>query len=323
MKLYGLPPNAWLPLVQSRYRRLDTFWSEFINQTLRLLRLPHVFRLTTVGIETNNTCNLKCAHCPTNTTMQRAKGFMSWQLFQNIIDQNPGIKRVYLTNWGEPLLHPQLVEMIDYAHQKGKLTALTTNATILDESTSRQLIQAGLNILKISIDGGEESFEKVRGFAYQTLEKNVLNFVKLRNALGAQTWIEASMLVFEETLPHIEQFFNLWKNRVDYVHLQPKFFTFKRKKMTACRDLWRILVVLWDGTVVPCCADAEGELTLGNATTDSLEDIFKGARMTFLRRAHLRGDLSGLLCEKCLPYFTDYHISVKRAKQLKLNQSQD
>lgn len=318
MKLDQLPPNSWLSLLQARYRRLNILWPEVINQTFRWLRLPYVYRLTTVGLEPNNTCNLKCTHCPTNTTMQRPKGLMSWHLFQDIIDHNPRIKRIYLTNWGEPLLHPQLVEMVAYAHQKGKFTALTTNATLLNESVSRQLLEAGLDLLKISIDGSPEVFERVRGFAYQTLEKNVLNFVKIRNSLQAKTRIEASMLVFQETRPHIEEFFNLWQKRVDYVHLQPKFFTFKRRRTTACRDLWRILVVLWEGTVVPCCADMEGELILGQAANHSLENIFKGPQMTSLRRAHLRKNLSGLLCEKCLPYFTDYHLSLKQLKKLKL-----
>lgn len=321
MKLIRWPANSWLSLLQARYRRVNILWPDIINQFFRWLRLPYVYRLTTVGLETNNTCNLQCAHCPTNTTMQRSKGLMPWPLFQDIIDRNPQVKRIYLTNWGEPLLHPQLEAMVAYAHQKGKFTALTTNATLLNEKVSRGLLQAGLDLLKISIDGSPQVFEKVRGFSYQILEKNVLDFLKLRNDLKTKTKIEASMLVFPETLPHIETFFSLWQNRIDYVHLQPKFFTFQRQKITPCRDLWRILVVLWEGTVVPCCADIEGKLSLGQATNQSLESIFKGPRMTSLRRAHLQKNLSGLLCEKCLPYFTDYHLSLKQLRKLKLNPS--
>lgn len=315
-----LAPNSYLPLLKSRFGRLDILGAEVLNQFFRLIRSPRVFRLTTVGIETNNTCNLHCSHCPTNTSMRRSKGIMSWELYRQIIDLNPGLKRVYLTNWGEPLLHPQIIDMINYAHQKRKLIAITTNATLLDENTSQRLIQAGLDIIKISIDGGPKIFEKIRGFSYQRVEKNIINFLRIRDSLGAKTWIEVSMLVYKETIPQIEPFFNLWKKRVDYLHLQPKFFTFRRKKLSPCRDLWRYLVVLWDGRVVPCCADSEGELLLGRADQDCLQDIFAGEAMQSLRQAHLRGQ-AGSLCQDCLPYFTDYHISLKQLKKLSIVES--
>ncbi len=315
MVKYMSSPNSWFPLFRSRFGRWNIFRIEVINQLFRLLRSPKVFRLTTVGIETNNTCNLKCKHCPTNTSMRRAKGLITWELFQQIIDNNPEVKRVYLTNWGEPLLHPQIGEMINYARRQGKVTALTTNGTLLTEKTSREILRAGLDILKISIDGDPVTYEKVRGFSYSRVEKNVLNFIHLRDTLGAKTWVEVSMLVFPETIPAINSFFHRWEKKVNYVQLQPKFFTFPRQKVSSCRDLWRFLVVLWDGRIVPCCADVEGELELGHAAKHRLQAVFRGPQMNSLRAAHLQ-QKAPKLCQTCLPYFTDYHLSVKKLCQL-------
>jgi radical SAM protein with 4Fe4S-binding SPASM domain len=90
----------------------------------------------------------------------------------------------------------------------------------------------------------------------------------------------------------------------------PKFFSLPRKKKSPCRDLWRILVVLWNGKVVPCCVDFEGNIILGDAERENLQKIFKGPAMKALRKSHLQKRLSGL-CEKCSPYSADYHLPSK------------
>lgn len=235
---------------------------------------------------------------------------MSLATFKQIIDLNPELERIYLTNWGEPLIHPEIVEMIRYTHSKGKHTAITTNGTTLYRELSRDLIESGLDLLKVSVDGSKETYQKIRDYSYENVESNIMEFLDVRNSLGKKTWIEVSMLVFEETQDEIEQFLKKWEPRVDFVNLQPKFFTIKRKKYKPCRDLWRILVVLWNGDVVPCCADYEGVLTLGDAKKTNLQDIFKSQAMKDLRTKHLKKKPPGL-CASCSPYYSDYHISRK------------
>ena len=71
-----------------------------------------------------------------------------------------------------------------------------------------------------------------------------------------------------------------------------------------------MLVVLWDGWVVPCCADYEGTLVIGDAVQKDLQSIFKSKEMGELRRMHLRKELPEL-CNKCSQYYSDYYISPK------------
>lgn len=294
----------------ARYSSPKIVLYEAFNQWFKVLHSPRVFKLTTAGIETNNTCNLQCTHCPTPSDMKREQGHMNLDTFKRIIDLNPELERIYLTNWGEPLIHPEIVEMIRYAHAKGKHTAITTNGTTLDRNLSRDLIESGLDLMKFSVDGDKETYQKIRGYSYERVESNIMEFLDIRNSQGKKTWIEVSMLVFEETREVIEQFLKKWGPLVDFVNLQPKFFTIKRKKYKPCRDLWRILVVLWNGDIVPCCADFEGVLSLGDAKKTNLQDIFKSAAMKDLRKKHIQKKPPSL-CASCSPYYADYHISVK------------
>lgn len=302
--------------LMARYQRNSLLLREGMNQLYRWLSLPVAYSLTTIGIETNNTCNLKCRHCPVPREMTRPKGFMSFSFFQKIIDINPSLNRIYLTDWGEPLLHPEIIEMIAYAHSKGIHVSLTTNGTLLDKSMSEKLMRAGLDLIKISIDGGPQTYEKIRGFPYPKIKENLHEFLRLREATGGQTWIEVTMVVYEETIDEVETFLAEWKDKVDAVNLQPRFFTLPRPARSPCRDLWRLLVVLWDGRVTPCCADYNGELIVGRADEKSLQDIFKGPAMLSLRKQHLQRQWSGL-CERCSFFEADYHLSPKKINEIK------
>jgi radical SAM protein with 4Fe4S-binding SPASM domain len=307
---YFLEGTEFFSSLFVRFSNPRIIFFETLNQLFRRARIPYALKLTTVGIETNNTCNLRCLHCVTNREMKREKGYMKFDTFARIIDFNPEIKRVYLTNWGEPLIHPKIIDMVRYANIRRKQTAITTNGTTLDLSLSRELLDSGLDIIKFSVDGNRETFQKLRGFSYERVEANILKFIKLRNKMKKKTWVEVSMLVTDETIPEISSFLKKWKKHADFVNLQPKFFTIKRKTYSLCRDLWRILVILWDGRVIPCCVDFDGELVIGDARKENLQRLFKSQAMKGFRKRHIKNDLPRL-CKSCSNYYSDYHISRK------------
>jgi pyruvate-formate lyase-activating enzyme len=107
-------------------------------------------------IDVVGTCNLRCPTCPVGNSLPRPKGFMTVELFTGILekirrecpDSNP---RLALYNWGEPLLHPQLPEMITLAHNYGFTVALSTNLNI--RKGLEEIVAAGPAELKISISG--------------------------------------------------------------------------------------------------------------------------------------------------------------------------
>ena len=74
------------------------------------------------NIELTNRCPMKCIMCPRTYDMTRAKGFMDYELFKNIVDEYFAINvallkkdDLWLHNFGESLLHPQFDKFIKYA----------------------------------------------------------------------------------------------------------------------------------------------------------------------------------------------------------------
>ena len=74
-----------------------------------------------IRLEASTVCQLKCPSCPT-TTGQAAEalgpGFLAFSDFKRVIDENPHISRIELSNWGEIFLNKELLEMMRYAHKR-------------------------------------------------------------------------------------------------------------------------------------------------------------------------------------------------------------
>lgn len=263
-----------------------------------------VKKLESLIIEPTNSCNLRCGMCPMNGVASaaiRKKGFMPFLMFKDIIDQTPGIKRVSLNNWGESLLHPDIVKMIGYAKKKGvEKVLLCTNGTMLDAGLSRSILAAGLDTLEVSIDGLQDSYERVRGFNYQDLLARVDDFIWQRN--NGYPGCELGVVMVDNGAPQeeINEFKKLWMGKAGYVKIQPCLG--RKTRVKPCPELWGStmgrLVVLWDGTVVPCCADHDGALSVGNVAEENLASIWNGPRLNQMREEHASGRFSGF-CATC------------------------
>jgi AbrB family looped-hinge helix DNA binding protein len=140
--------------------------------------------LNKVYIEPTDLCNLTCSMCM-RQTWDETMGRMSEATFEAILE---GLKSfspvpaVFFGGLGEPLFHPKTVEWVGRVKQLGGRVELITNGTPLTEKRSRQLIDAGLDVLWVSIDGATpQSFADVRlGDHLQEIIDNVWTFQSLR-----------------------------------------------------------------------------------------------------------------------------------------------
>src|SRR5690554_6922494 len=95
-----------------------------------------------VYIEITNVCNLNCRFCPVT---KRAPAFITTNQFQHILDQvKDYTDYIYLHIKGEPLLHPELGQLLDLAHKNKLKTNITTNGTLLKEKKQILLNKDGL-----------------------------------------------------------------------------------------------------------------------------------------------------------------------------------
>jgi MoaA/NifB/PqqE/SkfB family radical SAM enzyme len=275
-------------LLEVKFPTLDSAARAAMNEVWFRTRRETGWRLTSVNLEITNHCNLYCTICPVNTTMRRDKGFMDPALFRKVIDENPDFDFVLTFQWGEPLLHPQVFEMVRYAADRGIRPMLTSNGTRLDPERRRALLSCGLERITFSVDGDRETHERIRGYSWERLREDVLTLKRERDAAGAALRIDVSMVVDEATEGALDRYFGDWKGVADRVQAIPKFTP--KERTSPCRELWRgAAVVLWDGRVSVCCADSEGAAVVGNAWEKPLQEIWNGPEMREFRRAHIEG----------------------------------
>ena len=143
-----------------------------------------ITHLTKIYIEPTVACNLDCITCFRNAWEQPI-GRMTEETFERILaglKQMSPIPDVYFGGIGEPLFHPKTVGWVRRVKELGVKVELITNGTILNEKISRQLIDSGLDVLWVSLDGGTpESYEDIRlGAELPTVVENMKRFHKMR-----------------------------------------------------------------------------------------------------------------------------------------------
>ncbi len=140
-------------------------------------------------LETTNRCNLLCTTCPRTFEALEPPGDMSWELFTRIVDQFPRIARVVLHGVGEPMMVRALPRMISYLKDRGTYVLFNSNGTLLTPRKGRELIEAGLDELRLSLDAAEpQAFKLVRGRdMFGRILRNIRAFRALQHELGVAT----------------------------------------------------------------------------------------------------------------------------------------
>ncbi len=175
-------------------------------------------------LETTNRCNLLCTTCPRTYEDLEPPADMSWELFTQIVDQYPNISRVVLHGIGEPMMVKDLPRMVRYLKDRGTYVLFNTNGTLLRPKKGRELIDAGLDELRVSLDAAEaKAFKLVRGRDwFDRIVRNVRDFVELKGRLHAvnprlSLWLTG----LRETLEQLPDFIRLAAEvGVPEVHLQ-------------------------------------------------------------------------------------------------------
>jgi sulfatase maturation enzyme AslB (radical SAM superfamily) len=268
-------------------------------------RFPAVVRL-----ETTNACNARCVICP-HRQMQRPIATMPEDLYKNLIDQcaAAGCREVHLHNFGEPLLDKRLEDRVAYAKQKGiRRVRIFCNGSLLTPDRARRLIQAGLDEVKVSLDGAtREEFERIRTpLRFDTVVQNVMELVNLRNALRSRLKVRVaccSTTDKEATMRSLEKVVDAFS--FGKLHNWGGQSTVKKRLRKPCSRLWRTFTVLANGDVALCCLDYDGQQLVGHVDDrHSIRDVWNGRPYREIRRAHREARQSQIpLCANCTKAF--------------------
>lgn len=179
-------------------------------------------------LEVTNRCNLLCETCPRTFETLEPPADMSWQLFTSIVDQVPNIARVVLHGVGEPMLVKNLPSMIRYLKNRGTYVLFNTNGTLMQPRRFRDLIDTGLDELRVSLDAADrESYAKIRGKDFfDRIVRDVAKFVAYQKQAGATTpRVSLWLTGMKETVEQLPDFVRLAATMgVSEVHLQRLVF---------------------------------------------------------------------------------------------------
>jgi len=304
-----------------RYERSAKMAGRYINYSLHNVR-PWAYP-DRMYLESTNACNLRCIMCPTGCGLaKRKKGFLDWDLFRQIVDEMaPHVSMTTLHIWGEPLLHPRIVEMIAYCRDRGLHAEISTNAVLLTPEISQAILDAGLGAIYLCLDGvTAETYEKVRREAsFEQTREHILKFLELRTRGGYERpRTKLQIIELAPTVDQIEAFKHTWSvPGVDQINVkafdswgaQVADISSLRPGETPnlppryhCPNLWYHAHIYWDGTLVCCDRDFDAKYPLGNVQ-DGVMNAWRGPAMTRLRLKHLNHDLDDVpSCGPCIEW---------------------
>lgn len=233
-------------------------------------------------------------------------GAMGVELFKKLVDEtacHPGTSVAPFFR-GEALLHPHFVELLRYARMKtaGRIM-LFTNGLLLNREMSEEILSMKIDHISFSIDSTDKQvYDKVRiGSDFERVIGNVEYFLQSRKMKELQLpEVQVSMVKTKSNAHLVDQFKTRWKDKVDRVRIyeehsangifgsSPKAVDNKDRK--PCLKPFNELVVYWNGEIALCNHDWEHAGILGNAASQTLEEIWTGSAYKETRSHHLKGE---------------------------------
>jgi radical SAM protein with 4Fe4S-binding SPASM domain len=285
-----------------------------------------------IAIEPTTSCNLRCPECPSGLrSFTRPTGMLQADLFKKTIDELANTL-AYLTFYfqGEPYLHPQFLDLVQYASSRKIYTATSTNAHYLSEQMARRTIESGLDRIIISIDGtSQETYEAYRvGGNLDKVLEGARTIVRLKKELKSVTpFVMFQFLVVKPNEHQIDAVHKLakeigvdhvalktaqiydYKNGSDLMPTIDKYSRYQKEKdgtysiknelLSHCWKMWQSCVITWDGKVVPCCFDKDAHYVMGDLTQQSFKEIWTSKNYNSFRKTILRSRDEIEMCRNC------------------------
>jgi radical SAM protein with 4Fe4S-binding SPASM domain len=322
-------------LIEDLILRRPKGWFDFILSLLSyVLRSSAAFgRPVHITIEPANICNLQCPVCETGAgQLKRPKGQLSLARFRQFIEQvRKHTNTILFYFMGEPFLNKEAYEMITFAREQKIFVTTCTNGEFVDPV---RLIGTGLNEISFQIGGltqGTHSVYRVgsdlekikiniKALAAEkkkhngTVPKIVLGFIVMKHnekelpaldSFARELGVDEVQVISpcvrtmdqaQQFLPEDRKYWFYDENKLKQGILAPRIVAQK------CPWIYFSTTILWNGDVVPCCRDAQGEMVMGNIFETNLDQIWNNSKYQAFRRQVLTPKGKPSLCRLCSGY---------------------
>jgi radical SAM protein with 4Fe4S-binding SPASM domain len=269
-----------------------------------------------VQIEPVSMCNFRCVFCyQSDKSFSNKKsghmGYMELDLFKKVIDELEGnVESITLASRGEPTLHKQLGEFLDYMRGKFLAIKINSNASLLTDKLIHTILSSDIQTMAFSIDAADkELYEKLRvnGKFEKTL-KNVERFneIRYKHYPNSRLTTRISGVKVNEN-QDVQKMIDLWAPYADivaftnYTPWESSYENLVNDVSIPCTELWRRLFVWWDGKVNPCDYDYKSLLSKWNTTDKPISEIWNSDYYKMLRAKHLNNERKEIEpCKRCI-----------------------
>lgn len=277
-------------------------------------------------------CNFKCFYCGVFNKPKEDRFFISDKvsmevdLFKSFVDGcsfKHKIKVLRFVGVGEPLLHPDLSDMVKYAKDSEKFSTIEiiTNGSLLNKKVSDNLTEAGLDRLVVSLQGvTSEAYKKVSNvyIDFLSIVDNIKYFYNLNKS---DTYVKVADIALRSEEER-EKFYNIFDSICDSLaieHIVPIHgvtdinekditqFCDEVKDIKICPLPFYFMEFRPDGNVVPCYS-FEAPVNTGNLYNSSITDIWYGRKLKEFRLNMINNSRHNIsICKSCGMSVYRYH----------------
>jgi radical SAM protein with 4Fe4S-binding SPASM domain len=298
----------------------------------RLIGNPVVWGMPlSYSVEPTNHCNLKCPECPSGSgSLTRSLGLMRTDFYEDLVDEiSPTGFYIQLFFQGEPYIHKDLPQMINYARQKKMYVSVSTNGQFINKNNIDKILDSAPDKLIYSLDGlDEKTYQNYRiGGTFAKADEGLRNLIerKMERKLK-KPFIELQFIVMKQNEHLLEKVIEYGKeigvNQIVFktmqissyqnaIHFLPDnekfrryeigngFYKVKGELKNHCFALWRTSVITWDGNIVPCCFDKDAHFIFGRLNGRSFNHIWQSEEFRVFRKKVLSDRKGVTMCSNC------------------------
>jgi|MTBAKSStandDraft_1061840.scaffolds.fasta_scaffold06609_5 radical SAM protein with 4Fe4S-binding SPASM domain len=271
-----------------------------------------------ITLELTNKCNLNCTFCP-RKIMEKNLGLLDLSLAKRLLDEMAYHLPVILVPFfrGEPLMHPDWFEILQYAKGKGVgPIQLTTNGTCMTKDIAQCILDLQVDFISFSLDTIDpELYERTRlGANYEKVRDNILYLLELKSFIGSRLpEVQVSAVDTQQHHDKLDDFVAFWRPIVDRVRVYIEHSTdghpgsiladsLSPIRRQPCHKLFGDMVIYWNGDVALCNHDWNrvSEDRIGNVCSQTIAEVWNSKRYNLLRAQHQDGNLDKVYpCDHC------------------------